>query len=125
MSQNASFSFPDARITDHFLFLQNSWMVHLIALCSYPVSIAFKLSTLFKSNWLAFTYFWSKFYDMVQNRKYFARKIFFSASMIEKCCFLMTYFCIIFAEKYFLAKYLRFYTSTTNFIKIRPKINLI
>ena len=35
----------------------------------------------------------------------------------------MTYFCIIFAEKYFPAKYLRFYTSTKNFIKIRPKMS--
>ena len=35
----------------------------------------------------------------------------------------MTYFCIIFAEKYFFAKYLRFYTSTKNFIKIRPKMS--
>ena len=35
----------------------------------------------------------------------------------------MTYFCIIFVEKYFFAKYLRFYTSTKNFIKIRPKMS--
>ena len=35
----------------------------------------------------------------------------------------MIYFCIIFAKKYFLAKYLRFYTSTKNFIKIRPKMS--
>ena len=35
----------------------------------------------------------------------------------------MTYFCIIFAEKYFPAKYLRFYTSTKNFSKIRPKMS--
>ena len=35
----------------------------------------------------------------------------------------MTYFCIIFAEKYFPAIYLGFYTSTKNFIKIRPKMS--
>ena len=35
----------------------------------------------------------------------------------------ITYFCIIFAEKYFPAKYLRVYTSTKNFIKIRPKMS--
>ena len=35
----------------------------------------------------------------------------------------MTYFCIIFVEKYFFAKFLRFYTSTKNFSKIRPKIS--
>ena len=35
----------------------------------------------------------------------------------------MTYFCIIFAEKYFFAKYLQFYTSTKKFIKIRPKMS--
>ena len=35
----------------------------------------------------------------------------------------MTYFCIIFAEKYFPAKYLRFYTSTKKFSKIRPKMS--
>ena len=35
----------------------------------------------------------------------------------------MTYFCIIFAEKYFPAKYLRFYTSTKNFSKIQPKMS--
>ena len=35
----------------------------------------------------------------------------------------MTYFCIIFVEKYFFAKYLRFYTSTKNFSKIRPKMS--
>ena len=29
----------------------------------------------------------------------------------------------VFVEKYFFAKYLRFYTSTKNFIKIRPKMS--
>ena len=29
----------------------------------------------------------------------------------------------LFEEKYFLAKYLRFYTITKNFIKIRPKMS--
>ena len=50
-------------------------------------------------------------------------KIVFSYSTNSRFFKKMTHFCIIFAEKYFLAKYLRFYTSKKNFIKIRPKMS--
>ena len=36
----------------------------IIDQCTMWLSIAFKLSKVFQSNWLAFTNFWSKFYEI-------------------------------------------------------------